>query len=270
MRRIKRIMPPLLLMTVCAFAVNYFTGFIDSWSSFFFITLDLFWFVWAILIYYVVFYVIMQKGSIRKTYCTLLLYAAGYLLLYLFFVDKTKFSVELNGFAWFKVYFYFGIMLFGALLRQTSGTLKERIDKIGIIPVTGITLLSMILWVVTYWLVTVKQTAYLFQFMIQFSIFVFSGAVLLLAMKLESRINEKNLLFQRVVVPIAYSTLEIYLVQATFKPLLKGLSFPVNWSVFIFMSVIGGLILRQIVSLVFNKKEENHEKKITDSKRKSQ
>lgn len=245
-RRIKRILPITLVTVAFSMLLNGF-GDIDGvgTGSVFRHYLDEYWFVWAILLYYCVFYVIFRQGELRRVKLALSGYVAGYFLLYWLFVDKTKFSIETEGFVPFKVYFYFGIFLVGGLIRLCKEDKPELAEKwrnhrlqyaIAVV-------ISGAVWCAEYALVTVLNTAYVLQFVIHISVFMFAVMILLLGITLNQKLRMPKGICGKSIQIIADSTLEIYLVQITILPKVLHYSFPVNWLLFVVLSIGGGVLM---------------------------
>lgn len=267
-KRIRRIVPASLLVVVFGIVIHVRNGLIHNLKSGFYFIIDQYWFVWAIMIYYCVYYIIMKDGNRKKSCIAMSVYFLGYALLFVFCVDKTQFSVELAGISWFKVYFYFGIMLAGGILNQVL-QLRTQIAllvKKHYFLLFFLILLSGFTWITEYWLVMMKQTAYLFQFIIQLSVFVFAISMFMLCMQCE-KIDANTFIFRNVISPISESTLEIYLVQVTFISIVESLPFPANWCAFLIISIGGGLVVHHFISLLLPAKEDKYGKKITDSQR---
>ena len=124
-RRLKRILPVTAGILACCIVIEYTGGQLKgSFLEWVLWYLDKYWFVWAILLFYIGFYAVFNSGSIKRITVSLIAYLIGYILLYLFVVDKNIFSVELEGFSPFKVYFYLGVFLLGGYIRL----LHEKLD----------------------------------------------------------------------------------------------------------------------------------------------
>lgn len=127
-RRITRIYPSVLLVTLIDITLN------RSWMSWrvmdylsAFLWPTLFWFVGAIMIFYLLFFVVMRLGGNRAFLAGIAFFSVFYVLWYLFFVDLSAYTIE--GPSHFKWVFYLMIMLFGGYLagsvRIPRGTLRH-------------------------------------------------------------------------------------------------------------------------------------------------
>ena len=118
-RRLKRLIIPTLFFALLSIL------YIDGIDSFFeksvrdiiLAYIDKYWFVVAILVYYIVFYYIFKKRDEKIVLNFLLIYLLFYAVWYCVHSNRKYFWIELEGFSLFKVYFYLGIMLVGGYLR---------------------------------------------------------------------------------------------------------------------------------------------------------
>lgn len=128
-KRIVRLIPALILILLISANV------IEKWEYLFSLPasqiihfyINKYWFVFAILLYYPIFYIIFHSGEKAKR--CLQIYIIGYVIYYLFFLNTNVFSVELEGFSPFKVYFYFGIFVLGGILYQDQEKVKQSMRK---------------------------------------------------------------------------------------------------------------------------------------------
>lgn len=242
-RRVQRILPVtcvVLLFGALLDGPGGFAGvgFFDILHRF----LDRYWFVWAIFLYYCLFYTVISKGNKRTALCALAAYIVGYIVLYLLFVDHTRFSVELEGFSPFKVYFYFGVFLVGGIVRLYKPVdQQQKSSREYMLACLSAILLSCIVWCGEYALVMVLNTGLHFQFLIHASVFVFAVAILLLGISLDSMLRLPEGKSGQMIRKIAASTLEIYLIQVTVQPFLPEMIFPLNWILFVGLSLGGGI-----------------------------
>lgn len=204
--------------------------------------LNEYWFSYAIIVYYCIYYFIFHSSSEKVVYYSFFAWLIGYVVLYATVLDLSKFSVELGGFSLFKVYFYFGTMLVGGILRKTKGAIQKSLNKKPGIKgaLAGAMLLSFAGWSGEYMAITVFDTAYQLQFLIHFFVLTFTIAIVMLAWCYEVKPR-------RIIANIANSTLEIYLVQITYFSLpVKG-KFPYNWLLFWGVAILGGLCVHSCV-----------------------
>lgn len=205
-------------------------------GDFFRFYLNEYWFSFAIIVYYCIYYFIFQNSSEKVVYYSFFAWLIVYVVLYATVLDVSKFSVELGGFSLFKVYFYFGAMLVGGLLRKKKGAIQIFLNKnpwIKSVLVGGM-LLSFVGWISEYMAITVFDTAYQLQFLIHFFVLIFTTTIVILAWCYEVKPR-------CIIANIANSTLEIYLVQITYFSFHVKVGFPYNWLLFWGVAILGGL-----------------------------
>lgn len=254
-RRIQRILPVTLLVLLFGAVLDGPAGFAGvGIGEIFHRFLDRYWFVWAILLYYFLFYLIFAKAGKKFSLGVLGCYIAGYFALYFLFVDRSTFSVELEGFSPFKVYFYFGVFLAGGILRLYRPVDQpHRTDRKYILTCLAAVIAAGIVWCGEYALVMVLGTGLDFQFLIHLGVFVFAVAILLLGIALDSKIKLPDGKIGALIKTVADSTLEIYLIQVTVQPFLPEMAFPLNWILFVGISLGGGIALNTGYSFVTKK-----------------
>lgn len=127
-RRITRIYPSGMLVTAMDMALNrswLHWRVMDYVSAFLWPTL--FWFVGAIMIFYLLFFTVMRLGKGRFFLAGIALLCAPYLYWYFSFVDLSAYTIE--GASHFKWIFYLQVMFFGGYLadsvRIPKGTVKH-------------------------------------------------------------------------------------------------------------------------------------------------
>lgn len=201
---------------------------------------DLYWFVFAILIYYVIFYIALKRRN--KIFIAVLLgvYVCAYIVCYIFLLDISEFSVELEGFSPFKVLFYFGPFYTGGVIRLLLERRLKALDT----NCRGLCALGMILglavWAVEYSCILLLGEWYGFQFLIHVGIFVFGISTLLFILSIPKDKLKISGRFGDCVRLIGDSTLAVYLIQVTLKPLCLNFEFPVNAFLFWFVALAGG------------------------------
>ena len=117
-KRIVRVIKPLFFMIILS---CFFIEGIDDITQMSFLQIVIFyinkyWFVAAIILYYPMYYLIFYKNNLKTASIFYIFYTVLYFTIYCF-SDKSFFFVELEGFALFKVVFYFKVFMIGGLLR---------------------------------------------------------------------------------------------------------------------------------------------------------
>lgn len=250
-KRIQRIIPAvigiMLISIISGTVPDYFDNTVGKYCAFF---LNRYWFVFAIIIYYFIFFFVF---NVKKNYLLrkiFIIYTIIYLAWYIFGIDKSTFSVELEGFAPFKVFFYFGIFIAGGWIRVNTLCIKKYLKLKYVKSIFILCLIvSFVAWGAVYGTIMVFDRAYSIQFFIHVAVFGFTISLMLLAILYEEKLNKKPC--SKSCSVIADSTLEIYLVQVTFQQSIEAVIFPLSWILFILVSLIGGItyhIILQIIS----------------------
>lgn len=237
-KRIVRIVPMTLAITILA---TFVYG-IDKYSI-----EDhalRFWFIIAILIYYIPFYL---ADRIPNGYLLILgIHILGYIIIYAI-NDKSTFFVELGGFAIFKVYFYLSIMIMGGFISKIYS--KKRIyPSIHFLIFIGG--LGFAIWFVEYFCIKVLGTMMKYQFLIHVGISIFAISVLLWALAMFERYPSAKL--PRFISVVSSSTLEVYLVQVLLLPYLNKIPYPISIICFWIVAIIGGVALHLITNRLSN------------------
>lgn len=227
-KRWKRVVPLTAIMTM----LSVWTYGLSGYSVFEHVTR--FWFVVALVIYYVPFY---WADKTRYGYqVAITIHIIGYILLYLI-EDKSLFFVEKGGFSYFKVYFYILIMLLGGCIKKYRDNDRYPDAKISIL-FAG---LGLMIWFIEYFLIKVLNICLEFQFLIHIGITLFGISVLMCALSLSSSFPRwQN---PRVIEIIAESTLEVYLLQIVLLPLINNLTYPITLVAFWVVALVGGSCL---------------------------
>jgi hypothetical protein len=236
-KRWKRLVPLTLIMTI----ISVFIYGINAYPVLIHITR--FWFVIALLIYYVPFYFAdrVKYGYIIMIPTHILIYLKLYIL-----ADKSTFFIEGGGFSSFKVYFYFVLMLLG-------GFIKRYIDekKINMLVVIFAGSVGFAIWFVEYFFIKVLNRFFEYQLFIHVGITIFGVSVLLWALSMEVRYPRWNI--PKIIKTISESTLEIYLVQIVALPIINRASYPLSIILFWSMALVGGVMLHTIHNRIIGK-----------------
>lgn len=268
-KRIVRLIPALILILLISANV------IEKWEYLFSLPvsqiihfyINKYWFVFAILLYYPIFYIIFHSGEKAKR--CLQIYIIGYVIYYLFFLNTNVFSVELEGFSPFKVYFYFGIFVLGGILYQDQEKVKQSMRKYQKILIF-LLFMAAFMWGGIYGSILVLKKMYKYQFLIHSSIFLFTLILMILMILNSQKINTFNItnnVVKRAINMISESTLEIYLVQVTFLEKIETLSFPLSFVVFVFCAFGGGIVFHNFLDYLIRKIKALGEKKIENEKK---
>ena len=231
-KRYLRILPVSVIMVI----VYYFVS--SSQMPFPHFLCVAYWFVTAIVIYYPVFYLLdhIKHGYLAGIAAYCILYAILYICIY-----DGGFFVEKEGTSFFKSFQYFIVMLMGGLYKKQKARLKLRSIPVEL----GLILLGIGIWALEYALMTFFKTGYALQFLITVS----RCAVVIPILSLVDDLQEKKPLTLKkngFIDRIADSTLEIYLVQIAFLPLINKLEVPYSILVFWVTAIVGGCLVHQV------------------------
>ena len=161
--------------------------------------LNQYWFVWAILIYYIVYYFIFRWDPRKYGVITLVAHVIGYVILYLVAVNRQIFSVELEGFSPFKVYFYFSVFICGGLLRVYSDQIRVHRSRSMLAALVAVGGLSLVVWCTEYALIMIWNRSLALQCLIQISVVLFAAVAIMLGICLKHRIKIPQGIFGRMI-----------------------------------------------------------------------
>lgn len=253
-KRVKRIIPTFVIISLIDFVVY------QRWGEFMELSLGQtityyflkYWFVTAILIYYVVYFFIFKSKTNPLVY--LLTWGVGYMFIYFALMDKSVFFVEPEGFAPFKVYYYFGCLVAGGVLKRNRDTICGQLNKNQKWRwcVFFLCVVSLLVWGVEYTAIFVLGRALPLQFLIQVGTFVFATNAIVYSWGIQWPDS-------RAVRLISESTLEIYLVQITFLGVAVGIGierFPLNWLALFTIAFGGGIVFHIIYGIIEQKSKK--------------
>lgn len=214
--------------------------------------LDRYWFVWALAIYYIPYFMVFRSGKNNAFQLACLLYCIGYAFLYLCLLsmDKVSLFVEKEGFAFFKVYFYFAPMLMGGIIahfahRETGRIFETEVRCILERPeilVLG-ALVGLSVWGFEYICTILNKSALKLQFLINLGNLIFCVCLFCAMRAGFSRNNVEKLGRSRSVKILSTCTLEIYLVQILIKSFFLSFDFPINAFLYFMLSIGLGVML---------------------------
>jgi len=237
-RRIIRIYPSLILATLLLFIIVQ-----SAWR-----TLDLmgyvkifiwptpYWFISALMIFYVIFFIILKQNNYRCFLVGIFVLLFPYLYFYLTMVDLSKYSIEGPGY--FKWIFYLQTMFFGGYLAGRERFTETSFGKDGLVLVFFIGLYYGILILMSKfggW--QFQAVTHLMIFPILFFFLKFSETDVI-----TSLVNTKYA--GKLISLMAVLTLEIYLLHGSIRrfSFILNLIFPLNlvafWIITIFLSYL--------------------------------
>ncbi len=246
-KRVLRLFPVTALFCMISIIMQWQTVASESvWHTLCWLV-NKYWFVAAIFVYYPIYYAIFSVKAKAVPYVALGLHALGYAALYMFVLDKTSFCIEGEGFSLFKVYFYFGVMLTGGVIRRILNDAKliDHVETKRGLFAAGV-VLSLVIWAGEYALITIYGKALEAQALIHLAVWAFGICIFLFAFAFRDR-QIKSPGMSRCISAISASTLEIYLLQVTIQPHIEKLPFPVNWASFFAGAFFGGILIHMAV-----------------------
>lgn len=127
-KRLFRIYPQVIITTFIAVIIGFYS--IDSVKSIIskFIYPTEYWFISAIIVFYVAYYLILRNKYKNNLLKIIVLLIIPYILFYIYTLDTSQWIIEDN--KYFKWIFYFQIMLVGAYFKQIEDKIKcKKVDK---------------------------------------------------------------------------------------------------------------------------------------------
>lgn len=246
--RAKRVYPALWIAITFYAVIGRITLNSDNVFFYYFFPYFQFWFISAILIFYLLMYYVVKYLD-QKLWIVGLGIVATYFFFYFTYVDLTKWSVE--GPDFFKYIFYFGVMYLGYVLKKSKKVIsqlnKEKISKI-----SGILILvSLALYLVSKVALIKFPILNVVQFLVHIFTLMFGLSCFFFLYAIENTLkswSQKKL--YGIVTYISSATLEIYLVNYVCAYFCERLFFPMNVvAAFIFIA-ISGIALHWIVNKI--------------------
>lgn len=230
LKRIIRIYPQVILVTLTLHLLS------ERVSLANYVYPTLYWFVNAILLFYILYYFIPKTKEFFSS--ILILLFAPYFFIYFNYLDISQFVIEVDYFRWI---FYFQIMLFGGIIaleeNPTGCRLRDCIFLISLfILYFGVKLLSIkfsVFYRVQFLqhLLTFPMIYYLYQ--LAKSDFVINNLM-----------KTKN---KKIIVGISSITLEIYLVQFYIIEKFSKIAFPLNIIIVSALIIVSAYIVNKLI-----------------------
>lgn len=202
-----------------------------------------FWFLKALIIFYLIGWFLLNKFSEKKIFITTITSIFIYGYLYIFYLDLTKFSIQDIP---FRLFYYFIVYIFGMYLASKNKLIKYSGSKDFIIA-----LFSLLIIYGHKFLIT-KHLLINIQFIEQFFCIVLAYHLLKIS---RSPLIVKKLMncsASKVIKYIGSLTLEIYIVHVSISSLFlkMNLSFPLNGILFLLSVVLVSSIVKNISSFI--------------------
>ncbi len=250
-RRIVRIYPALLIATFLLVVIAQ-----SAWR-----TLDLFgyvklfvwptpyWFIAALMIFYVIFYVLMRRQNYKYFLVGIFVLVVPYLYFYFTYVDLSYYSIEGPGSGYFKWIFYLQTMFFGGYLAGRAKFVKTSFYKDGVALVFFIALYYGILFFMS------RFGGWQFQAVTHLLMFPILFFFLRFAESKEITVLVQSKYLGAIISLMAALTLEIYLLHGSVRafPFVLKTIFPLNLVVFWVVTIALSYVLNRVAGIIRKK-----------------
>jgi len=243
-RRILRIYPSMLLATILMIVIAQ-----SAWRTLgFFGYVRLFiwptdyWFIAALMIFYVIFYVIWQRQNHKYFLVGIFILVLPYLYFYLTVVDLSFYSIEGPASGYFKCIFYLQTMFFGGYLAGCGRSGQPNFFKDGLALVCFIALYYGILFFMSkFGGFQYQAVTHLLMFPILFFFLRFAESKEITALVQSKYVGP-------VISLMAALTLEIYLLHGYVRafPFVLKTIFPLNLVVFWLVTIALSFVLNRV------------------------
>lgn len=232
--RLAKLYIPTLIMTMVAL-LTYKKGelMLDTalsiliWPTFY-------WFVGAIIIFYILFYILKEVKSDKAFLVLGLILTLIYVLYYVILPDKTTWVIEAKGLnsleGYFKLIYYFAAMMMGKWFRIHI----DKEYKKSSLYLAGMVGAFISIYAVKLLIIKIPEMMPL-QFLNQISVLIFVAYAFMFSLSIESYLrNMENTKFYGYIKYISNITLCLYLVQFVIIEYTYRMLFPIN---FVFASI---------------------------------
>lgn len=244
-KRLLRIYPSTIIVTIISIFLFTFITWPANAIDFIklFIWPTQFWFISAILFFYILYYPIFRWGKIKAVNAIIFISAGIYFYLYFTTMDINYFSIE--KIPYFKWLYYFIVMLLGSFLSQS---------KLKLIPTKKVfNSIAIFVSFCTYFgfLFTLSK-GYCLDF--QFLAHILNLWLIYHLINLATTIEINNQFILKPINLIAGLTLEIYLLQFAIysNEWIKNLIFPLNLFVFATILILSAFVINKVSVLLIS------------------
>lgn len=228
-KRITRIYPQIMIVTAVLLTVGHTNKLYNL------IYPTLFWFINAIMLYYILYYFIPKTKQAFLSIIFLLF--IPYFIIYFNFLDTSRFVIESGYFMWI---FYFQIMLLGGYWGLDDSSLEFNKNA-------GFTILLLL---ISYFMIKILSGIYPVLYEVQFLQHLLTFPIVYLSFMFANGNYVsgalRNSIFRNVVVFFSSITLEIYLVQFYIIGKLSHVYFPINFIIVSFLIILCGYLLSKM------------------------
>lgn len=206
-----------------------------------------FWFISAIVIFYIIYYFIAKTNNLNIFIMVGVLILIPYFYIYFTQLNISEWVIEDTGH--FKWLFYFQTMLLGGYLKLNKDKIKfsGKKDSVILIILLTIYFADKILMNSNLFFMKLQFTTQLLTFLIAYYIYKASNAI-----NIKNIINSDNY-FKKIIVFLSKLTLEIYLVQSCILVNVKKILFPLNFIEVTFLIILFGFLVNKLSNFCINK-----------------
>ena len=240
-KRLKRIYPSLIIANLIVGNYAICENVLDVFRVF--IYPSVYWFIGAILFFYILMYFIgIYCNSIRKLNILQCVVLIIYLTVYVICVDKSKWSVEGEGY--FKCIFYFGVNLLGFYLK------RKGIKKYNVRILICLSGLMLFLHLTSRLACEISPEFLMVQCLVQLFALGFGVSVFFLGYSCEKQLKVISPRVRKIVTLIGASTLEVYLLTKNITYFEKIKIFPLNIILAVACIMFSGIVLHYSIRFV--------------------
>ena len=246
-KRLYRIYPPVLLITLIYFLTGNYT-FANNNFVWWFIYPTYYHFVASILLLYIPFYLVVKWKVLRDRIPLIMLsLSLVYVLVYVLFYDKSYYHID-NVREWMIRFLFFESMLLGAYFRKNKEKFENKFHWY--LPIASVAIFVLYFASKMFF---VKYTQYSsIQILNQFLIFALLFFLFWLFASLDAKLQKMPNILKKVLTFVSSITLEIYVVQYVIIDLIRPyLAFPLNWIAITAAIILSAFVLHVVCELFY-------------------
>lgn len=210
-----------------------------------------FWFIGAIILFYLLFYLMKKVTKNWHFALVFLVLSASYFIYYFMLLDTSEWVIEsgniytVGGF--FRLIYYFAAMMIGKYFRLNVDKPRKHIS----IYVSCIIFGGVSLYFVKF-LMNKNNNLMHLQFLNQFSVLIFVIGIFLFGLSIETHIAGNNSIIYKVFKKIGALTLYLYIVQFPCIHFGERFGFPVNALIALVLIGVSAILLQKISGALIN------------------
>ena len=204
-----------------------------------------YWFMGAFCLFLVAYYFIVRSRSRYAMPVAFAVLLAMYVVAYILFVDRTRWSVEDND-SFFRWIYYFAIMLAGAILYRR----REQARRVTAWKALVAAILAVIVMYADKYAMTRSDALMRMQWINQACVMAFCVFAMIWGLSMENaRLSYRGNGFSKLGM-VAKLSWEIYLVHRTLVPILANVVFPVNIAALLLLTLVLAFALHWLENFV--------------------